>query len=109
MIGQNALGVSTAQAAAANTSVVTSIETTAQYDQIIAQYQTQINQAVDQINSANQQIATADQQIQQYQSLLTQLQDSGLITIASDGTVTINQANQPGFFQPSGEHHEGGH
>jgi len=111
-IGKDALGVSTAKAEAAATTATASADTVAQYEQIVAQYQSrdtqyqaQIAQAIEEINTANQQIASANQQIQQYQSLLSQLQDNGLITLASDGTVTINEINQPGFFGPQDNHH----
>jgi len=117
LIGQNALGASTAkaEAAAANT-VTVSANTTAQYEQIVAQYQAretqyqaEIAQASQQIDTANQQLATNSQQIQQYQSLISQLQNNGLITVANDGTVTINQANQPGLLSFFGDHHGDDH
>lgn len=115
LIGKDALGVSTAKAEAAATAANASADTVAQYEQIVAeyqsretQYQSQIAQAIEEINSANQQIASANQQVQQYQSLLSQLQDNGLITLASDGAVTINQTSQFGF-PPAGDHHDGGH
>jgi len=111
LIGQNALGASTAKAEAAATAVTASADTTAQYEQIVAQYQTretqyqaEIAQASAQIDTANQQLATNSQQIQQYQSLISQLQNNGLITVANDGTVTINQANRSGFLPFFGDH-----
>lgn len=114
LIGQSALGASTAKAEAAATAVMVTADTAAQYDQVVAQYQARETQyqaelakASEEITQANQQIAAANQQIQQYQDLLTQLQNSGLITIASDGTVTINQSSQFGFM-PFGDHHNGG-
>ena len=115
LIGKDALGVSTATAEAAAPAATVSADTVAQYEQIVAQYQSretqyqaQITQAIDEITTANQQIASANQQIQQYQSLLQQLQSNGLITLANDGTVTINQPSQLGF-PPAGSHHDGGH
>jgi peptidoglycan hydrolase CwlO-like protein len=113
LIGQNALGISTAKAAATTNTVSTG--TVAQYEQLVAQYQTretqyqaQIAQATNQINTANQQLTADSQQIQQYQSLLSQLQNNGLITVANDGTVTINQSpNQPGFLSFFSDHHDG--
>lgn len=73
-----------------------------------AQYQAQITEAANQITAANQQIELANQQIQQYQALLTELQNNGLITLGSDGTVTINQQQDFSLF---GDHHhnEGDH
>ena len=108
LIGQDAFGTSAAKAEAAAASTTVPADTVAQYEQIVkqyeareAQYQAQVAQATDQINTANQ-------QIQQYQSLLEQLQSAGVVTIASDGTVTVNQTTQPGFF-PQGAHHGGTH
>ena len=117
LMGQNAVGVSTAKAEAVQTTQ-TSADTVAQYEQVIAQYQAReaqyqdlVSQASIQITTANQQIELANQQLQQYQSLLQQLQSSGLITIASDGTVTINQTNSSSAFMqpPQGHHGEGNH
>lgn len=114
LIGKDALGTSNAQAQAAAATVPASADT-AQYQQAIAQYQAreaqyqdQLKQAADQIATANQQIESTGQQIQQYQSLLSQLQNSGLITITNDGTVTINQASQAGF-PFFGDRHGDGH
>jgi chromosome segregation ATPase len=108
LIGQDAFGTSTAKAEAAATSTTVSADTVAQYEQIVKQYQSREAQYRTQIAQATDQINTANQQIQQYQSLLEQLQNMGLITIASDGSVTINQASQTGFF-PQGGHHGGTH
>lgn len=116
LMGQNALGTSSAKAEAAQATQV-SAETVAQYEQVLAQYQQRevqyqalIEQASQQITTANQQIDLANQQIQQYQSLLQQLQSNGLITVANDGTVTINQISESPFGQPpEGEHHGGTH
>jgi len=102
VVGQDALGVSTAQAAAEADTTQTS-ENLAQFEQVLAQYQTreaqyqnELNNAIERINAANQQLSQANQQIQEYQNLLAQLESTGLITIASDGTITINQ---PAFVQ----------
>lgn len=97
LIGQEALGTSTAKAEAAVTSTPVSAGTVAQYEQIVQQYQARETQYQTQIAQATDQINTANQQIQQYQSLLQQLQSAGLITIANDGSVTVNQTNQFGF------------
>lgn len=70
-------------------------------------YAAQLNQAVQQINTANAQIQSlqsqlsqANQQIsndnstlQTYQNILLQLEQRGLITISSDGTITIRGRN----------------
>ena len=78
----------------------------AEYQAREAQYQAQIAEAANRINTANQQIELANQQLQSYQNLLAQLQDSGLITIGSDGTITINQPQQTGWgFGGHGDHH----
>jgi hypothetical protein len=107
LVGQDALGTSAAKAEAAAAATPVAANTVAQYEQVVAQYQSREAQYQAQIDQAAQQINTANQQIQQYQSLLEQLQISGLITIDSNGTVTVNQQSQPGFA-PFGDHH-GGH
>ena len=72
----------------------------AEYQAREAQYQAQIAEAANRINTANQ-------QLQSYQNLLAQLQDSGLITIGSDGTIPINQPQQASGwgFGGHGDHH----
>jgi hypothetical protein len=107
LVGQDALGTSTAKAEAVTTSASAPVDAAAQYEQVIAQYQSREAQYQAQLNQASGQINTANQQIQQYQSLLDQLQSSGLISIDSNGSVTINQPSQPGF-SPFGDHHGGG-
>jgi peptidoglycan hydrolase CwlO-like protein len=77
----------------------------AEYQARETQYQSQIKEAADRINAANGQIDLANQQIQQYQTLLTDLQNSGLITLGTDGTVTINQQQS---FSPFGDDHHNG-
>ncbi|MBI5964185.1 MAG: hypothetical protein HY863_11970 [Chloroflexi bacterium] len=67
------------------------------------QYQEQLKLAAQNITEANQQIELANQQIQQYQTLLTDLQNRGLITVAEDGTVSVMEQ----AFFPGG-HHDGG-
>jgi hypothetical protein len=83
----------------------------AQYQAREVQYQAQINEAVSRITAANQQMGLANQQIGQYQNLLTSLQNSGVITVGSDGTITINPQQPQGFnLFGGGEHndHDGG-
>lgn len=109
LIGQDAFGTSTAKAAQAVTASTTvPADTLAQYEQVVAQYQSRESQYQDQIAQATDQINAANEQLQQYQSLLEQLQSLGLITVAGDGSITVNQQNQPGFF-PQGNQHGGGH
>jgi len=102
VVGQDALGPSTAQVAA-ETNTTLSSESLVQLEQVIvqyqtreAQYQTELNTAIERFDATTQQLLQANRQIQEYQNLLTQLQGAGLITIASDGTVTTNQ---PAFAQ----------
>ncbi len=81
----------------------------AEYQAREVQYQAQINEAVSRITTANQQVELANQQIQQYQALIADLQNQGLITVSSDGTVTVNQQQQQGFFSIFGGEHDGDH
>lgn len=80
----------------------------AEYQAREVQYQAQINEAVSRITTANQQVELANQQVQQYQALIADLQNQGLITVGSDGTVTVNQQQQ-GFFSFFGGDHDGDH
>lgn len=111
VIGQGALGASTIQAAA-ETTTNPAPESLAQMEQAIeqyqareVQYQTELNAAIERIEAADQQLSQANQQIQEYQNLLAQLQNSGLITITSDGSVTTNQP----FFAQRGDRPERNH
>ncbi len=90
-----------------------SSDATIQFQQVLVQYQTreaqyqqELTNAANRITADTQQIELANQQIQQYQSILTQLQSSGLITIANDGTVTVNQmpTAPQGRHQPGDNH-----
>ena len=56
----------------------------AQYQSRDTQFQTQLQQAADQINQLSQ-------QNQQYQNLITALQNAGVIQITSDGRVLIGR------------------
>ena len=107
LIGTDAFGTSTAKAAAAASTVIPTT-TVAQYEKIVKQYQAREAEYQSQVALAADQINAANQQIQQYQSLLEQLQNAGLITIAGDGTVSVNQAS-PGGFPLFGDRHKGGH
>ena len=112
--GQTLLG--TASAASEATAVPVQVQSTdanvqALQDQLAvyqareAQYREQLNLAAQNITQANAQIELANQQIQKYQELLQNLQSSGLISIADDGTVSITQQST---FQPFG-HQDGDH
>lgn len=110
VVGQNSLSASPAQAAPETITTLTS-ENLAQLEQVIAkyqaretEYQTELDTAIERLNTANQQLSQADQQIQAYEDLLAQLQNSGLITMNSDGTVMVNQS----FLSPRGDHVERG-
>lgn len=111
VIGQNALGASSAQA---STETITTLapETLTQMEEVLlqyqnreVQYQTELNTALERLEDLNQQLSQANQQIQEYQNLLAQLQSNGLITITNDGTVTVNQPT----FSSRGDHPERNH
>lgn len=106
IVGSDALFTQNASAA-----TVVTADNTAEFQQMLVQYQTrealytdQINTAAERLTTANQQLEQANLQIQQYQSILAQLQQQGLITIASDGTVTINQQTNAFPARPKGHH-----
>lgn len=107
-IGQNSLlfvssaaAEDTAPAATQSVDLDTLQNVVTQYQLRESQYQQQLRDAADRINSAEQQLAAANQQVQQYQQLLADLQNQGLITLGADGTVTINQMT---FAEPRERH-----
>jgi len=106
VVGQNTLTASTTQAATETTTILKT-DHVIQLEQVLdeyqireAEYQTELNTAIERLTTANQQLSQAKEQIQEYESLLVQLQDSGLITITSDGTITVNQT----FFTQPDDH-----
>jgi len=110
-VGQNTLNAS---ASHTTTETITNlqVDNVDQLEQVLdeyqkreAEYQNELNTAIERLTTANQQLSQANEQIQEYESLLAQLQDSGLITIANDGTVTVNQP----FFTQRGERPERNH
>lgn len=111
--GQSSANAASLAATATPVVQVTSTDTAqlqalvAEYQAREAQYQAQLSDAASRIDTANQQLATANQQIQEYQNVLTQLQNSGLITVGSDGSITVNQ--QQASFPQFGDHHDGAH
>ena len=92
LIGQDAMTTSSAAAAPAlNASAAQQIQQVlVQYQTREFQYQTLLKSADSRVNQSQQQIMHANLQLQQYQSIMAQLQNRGLVTIASDGTVTIH-------------------
>ena len=70
---------------------LTGQETPDQLRALIAQYQSRDTQFQTQLQQAAGQINQLTQQNQQYQSLITALQNAGLIQITSDGRVFISR------------------
>jgi len=62
-----------------------------QYQDREKQYQTELADGVNRLNQANTQLQTQDQQIQQFQQLLTILQQRGLIRIDSNGQIFLGR------------------
>ena len=92
LIGQDAIGTSTAAAAPViNASAAQQIQQVlVGYQTREIQYQAQISAAAQEISIANSQIDKANRQLQQYQSIMNELQSRGLITVDSAGTITIH-------------------
>ena len=86
LIGMDALNGSSATAAAALPTL-----SAAQSQQAMTAYHNRETQYQQQIADLTAQLATANQQFQQDKTILTQLQNNGLITVASDGTISITQ------------------
>lgn len=107
-IGKNAMNAS---AATINPSAISS-ETAAQLQEILVtfqtreiEYQNKLTQATTEVNTANEQLAVANQQILEYEHLLQELQNSGVITIAADGTVSVTV---PSEIASQGQRGQGG-
>ncbi len=92
LVGQDAVATSSAAAAPAlNASAAMQIQQIlVQYQTRELQYQTLLKSADERVNQNQQQIEHANLQIQQYQTIMAQLQNKGLVTVASDGTITIH-------------------
>ena len=88
LIGMDALNGSSAAAASALPSL-----SAAQSQQAMTAYHNRETQYQQQVADLSAQLATANQHIQQYKTILTQLQNNGLITTASDGTISITQTS----------------
>ena len=61
-----------------------------QYQAREQQYQTELNQAAQKINQDNAQLNQATQAVQNYQQILAQLQQIGLISVSNNGQITVN-------------------
>ena len=61
-----------------------------QLQNLVNQYQQRDQQYQSEVSQAAQQIQSDSQQIQQYQTLITILQQQGVISISQDGRVFIN-------------------
>ncbi len=73
-----------------------STQVAADHQLVVDEYQksnakciSEIKTAAKKLGDANTRIEQANQQVQQYQAVMDQLQQAGLITIAPDGTVTV--------------------
>ena len=62
-----------------------------QYQAREQQYQTREQQYKQQLDQASSQVAQAQQQMQEIKSLLSALQQRGIITITADGQILINR------------------
>jgi uncharacterized protein YlxW (UPF0749 family) len=62
-----------------------------QYQAREQQYQAREQQYQQRLQAADSQVQQAQQQMQEIRSLLSALQQNGLITITSDGQITINR------------------
>jgi peptidoglycan hydrolase CwlO-like protein len=60
-----------------------------QYQAREKQYQSQLNQLEQEVNQSQQQLNQANQQVQQFESLLTELQNLGLIRIGNNGQIFV--------------------
>jgi peptidoglycan hydrolase CwlO-like protein len=81
--------VSTQSASDAATQIAQLKGLIAQYQSREKQYKTQLDQANQQISQANQQLGEANQQVQSLRSVLLELQQRGIISIQSDGTIQL--------------------
>jgi multidrug efflux pump subunit AcrA (membrane-fusion protein) len=104
-IGANALfNRYSAPAQSTSPAIVTAQATsdeTLQLQDMVTQYDSQLSQANIAIQQYQTQLSQASNEIQQYQALLTALQQQGVISINSDGTISIPRGNGTNSF-PSG-------
>ena len=101
LFNKNGVSVSNSPAQSSDVAVLNSPQSTGQVDQMQTlisqyqdheqQYQQREQQLQDQLAQANAQLQQDQQTIQQFQSLLTALQQRGVIRITNDGRVFINQ------------------
>lgn len=85
----NDVTVSTQSATDAATQIAQLKGLIAQYQSREKQYKTELDQANQQISQANQQLSDANQQVQSLQGVLVELQQRGIISIQSDGTIQL--------------------
>ncbi len=83
--------VSKPTTAASDPPAATGSMTVQQLQALVQQYQSRESQYQTQLNLAASQINTLSQQNQQYQQLISALQQAGVIRIGSDGSVYLNQ------------------
>lgn len=82
--GANTTAVSAAGGNASDAQQIAQLQALVkQYQDREKQYQTELNQAATQLNQANQ-------NAQNYQNILAQLQQLGVINITADGQITVN-------------------
>jgi peptidoglycan hydrolase CwlO-like protein len=106
LFNKNTVPVSNSPSSAAASVITTSVGTTqdpptvqqlqsliAQYQSREQQYQAQLNQAQQEIQQANCQLQQQSSQLQEYQQLMQALQQRGIITIGSDGTIYLRRGN----------------
>jgi chromosome segregation ATPase len=97
-VGGNALfnsdGVSISSAPIVANAQAATTDQSAQIAQLqsqVAQYQTRETQYQQELTKAADQIRAANDKVQQYQMLITALQNQGIITVGSDGRIYLNR------------------
>ena len=92
-VSANAANGTTAGSTAASAQQIAQLQSLVkQYQDREKQYQTELDQAAQKLNQTNQQLSQSNQTAQEYQNILAQLQQMGVIQVSSDGQITVNRS-----------------
>lgn len=91
LFNQNTVALASAPSQSSNASSQADQATVQQMQDLINQYQQREKQYQDELSKASQQLQDANQQISEYQNILQQLQQMGVINISRNGQISVPQ------------------